>query len=115
MEELLGVTSEGKRQLELMVSTLKAKKGNPDWDTFADWVAQVSKVRVSKDVLYRTTVGTYKNEPTLSALAALSRVNELTYIDSNEHPNMDALLSVLLGEVDAYGKPVTQAASHRAA
>lgn len=114
MSELLGVTSEGKRQLELMVETLKAKKGNPDWDTFADWVAQVSGVQVTKDVLYRTTVGTYKKEPTLSAIAALSRVVELTYLDSNEHPNMDSLLSVLLGEIDAYGRPVQKTANNHA-
>lgn len=111
-DRLLAVTDEGKRQLELLVETLKAKKGNPDWDTFAEWIAQQSGLKASKDVLYRTTVGIYKKEPTFSAIAALSRVKELTFLDSAEHPTMDQLLSLLLGEIDAYGRPVGEVANN---
>ena len=103
---LLEITDEGKKNLKLMVEALKAKKGSPDWFLFTGYVTQQSGIKVSKDVLYRTSVGIYVKEPSMSALAALGRLKELTYLDSSIHPNVDDLMDILFGLVNAYGKHI---------
>jgi len=104
-EQLVGVTDEGKRQFELLVQSHKESIGI-DWDNYAELVRSKSGVQVSKDVLYRTTVGMYKKaEPPFSVLLALSRVKELAFIGTSRHPNAGDLMAVLVGEIDAYGRP----------
>jgi hypothetical protein len=104
-EQLASVTDEGKKQFELLVQSHKENIGI-DWDNYAELVRNKSGVQVSKDVLYRTTVGMYKKaEPPFSVLLALSRVKDLVFIGTSRHPDANDLMSVLVGEVDACGKP----------
>lgn len=104
--KLKQVTSKGKRGFELLVQAHKESTGL-DWDNYAELVRNKSGVQVSKDVLYRTTVGMYKKaEPPFSVLLAVSRVKELTFIGTSKHPSADDLMAILLGEIDASGKPI---------
>lgn len=104
-DRLAGVTEEGKKQFELLVQTHKEGIGM-DWDNYAEFIRNKSGVQVSKDVLYRTTVGMYKKaEPPFSVLLALSRVKDLAFIGTSRHPDANDLMSVLVGEVNAYGNP----------
>ena len=102
------VSGEGKRQMELLIETLRAKRGNPDWDTFSDWVEARSKIKLSRDLVYRFAMGTYKGWPNLRVLIAFSRISELTFVNTATHPTMNDLAALLLGEIDAYGNPLPQ-------
>lgn len=102
------VSGNGKLQMELLIETLRAKRGNPDWDSFADWVEARSKIKLSRDLVYRFAMGTYKGWPNLRVLIAFSRIPELTFVNTGVHPTMDNLAALLLGELDAYGNPLPQ-------
>lgn len=104
----LKISDAGKRQLSLMVETYKSKLGNPDWFVFTDHVVAASKVETTKDILYRTCMGNYIKSPDPVALGALSRLDDFTFVDSDIHPDLDAIFDVLLGLTDAYGNPIPQ-------
>lgn len=114
-ENRLRITDAGKRCLSNMVEGYKARLGNPDWFVFTDHVIAASGVETTKDIFYRTCMGNYIKTPDPVALTALSRSKDFTFLASDVHPDLDAILDVLLGLVDAYGKPIPQAVENHTA
>jgi hypothetical protein len=109
-----GITDAGKRQFRLLVESLKLRweaevnaSDSADWQGFRDWIVSVSNVEVSKDKLYRTTVGQYQLEPSFHALDALAESGELRFLGTNRALDLTDIRQVLFGEIDAYGNVLT--------
>jgi hypothetical protein len=105
---LLWVTDKGKRELERGITQMRQQQ-NLTMGRVYRMGSKKTCLDISKDTLYRTGVGSYRQSASLIAVIAYAKLGMLGYLkllDSEMNLAFEYISGVLLGKIKAYGKPV---------